>query len=139
MSALILRRAIRLTGKRIPRFSPEPRCMEVDPPDTFPAEEFIPQFAHPTGGSSSLGNRANICSPEAMTMPSVTTSQEIPPKDPMKPLISTPEGDTDNEDDQESHDAELVIPKTAPRKPRTAEESLALYHRPSDASTLLHE
>jgi hypothetical protein len=133
MSALILRRAIPLSGKSIPGFITERRCVEVDRPDTLPDEELVPQFAHPTGRSFSLGSRANLCFPESMATPFATTIQEIPPKNRMKPPRSTPEEDTDNEDDQESDDAELVIPKTAPRTPRAAEESLALYHLLSDA------
>jgi hypothetical protein len=49
MSAIVLRRAIRLTGKNLPRFSPELRGADADPLDTFPGEGLIPQFAHPAG------------------------------------------------------------------------------------------
>jgi hypothetical protein len=112
MTAIILGLAVRLSGKTIFRFSPELRCADVDPPGTLPAEEFIPQFAHSTRRSSSQGNRTNIRLPEAMMTLFVTTSHQVPQENAMEPLISMPEENTDDDNDQKSDDKELVILRT---------------------------
>jgi hypothetical protein len=52
MSAVIMRRAMRLTDN-LPRFCPQLRYGDIDPPDVLVAEEVIPQFARDTGPYSS--------------------------------------------------------------------------------------
>jgi hypothetical protein len=52
MSAVIMRRAMRLKAN-LPRFCPQLRYGDIDPPDILVAEEVIPQFAHGTGRCSS--------------------------------------------------------------------------------------
>jgi hypothetical protein len=74
-----------------------------------------------------------------MMTPLVTTRHQIPQEDRMELPISMPEEKTDDEDDQESDNEELVIPKTAHRTPDGAEESLAVNHLPTNAQTLVYE
>jgi hypothetical protein len=62
-------------------------------------------------------------------MPNITTGQQFPQEDTMKPR----EEYTDDEDE------ELVIPKTEHRTPHAEEELLAMDHRPPDAQKLVHE
>jgi hypothetical protein len=77
MSAIILRRAVLLTGKTFPRFNHELRDADIDPPGTLPLKKsfrnsFIPPF--------DLRHREiePTFAPEAKTTPFVTTSHQMP-------------------------------------------------------------
>jgi hypothetical protein len=53
MNAIILHRAIHVTGKTFLRFSLELRYVDNNVPDILRAEELMPHLAHPTGWFSS--------------------------------------------------------------------------------------
>jgi hypothetical protein len=134
MSAVILRSAIHLTGKTLPRFSPELCSGDVDPPNTLPAEELIPTSLILSGDLPHKEIEL-VCAPLRQRRRRLSHQAPHPPGSTTESPMSTREEDTDDEDDQERDG-------NSPNWEPEAARRRGLTHRGStttDVQTLVHK